>query len=257
MKYNKRRWLAYEKNQLLKAGLDLRDLDQFGDKPVEYITGLAEFYGREFKVDERVIIPRTESEELVDLGIEWLLSQDEQSKRNLNVIDVGTGSGAIGITLLLEAEKNGLAIELTLTDVSVDCLAAAKDNMKKLLSTQQQARMNLIKSDLLASVTGKFDLIAANLPYVPTGLLKTHPNSVKFYEPNLGLDGGRDGLNLIRQLIMQIPGYLNDGGVLILEVDERSEISSRSLGISNNHNLRYKVLQDQFGKQRFVRVESR
>jgi release factor glutamine methyltransferase len=117
--------------------------------------------------------------------------------------------------------------------------------------------VNLIKSDLLASVTGKFDLIVANLPYVPTGLLKTHPNSVKFYEPNLGLDGGRDGLNLIRQLIMQIPEYLNDGGVLILEVDERSEISPKSLGISNHHNLRYKVLQDQFGKQRFVRVEGR
>lgn len=257
MKYNKRRWLPYEKNQLLKAGFNLEDLDQFGDKPVEYIIGLAEFYGREFKVDERVIIPRTESEELVDLGVEWLLGKDEQSKRNLKVIDVGTGSGAIGITLLLEAEKKGLTIELTLTDVSADCLDVAKDNMKKLLSTQQQARVNLIKSDLLASVTRKFDLIVANLPYVPTGLLKTHPNSVKFYEPNLGLDGGQDGLKLIRQLMRQIPEYLNDGGALMLEVDERSEISPKTLGISNHHNLRYKVLQDQFGKQRFVRVEGR
>jgi release factor glutamine methyltransferase len=117
--------------------------------------------------------------------------------------------------------------------------------------------VNLIKSDLLASVTRKFDLIVANLPYVPTGLLKTHPNSVKFYEPNFGLDGGQDGLKLIRQLMRQFPEYLNAGGVLMLEVDERSEISPKTLGISNHHNLRYKVLQDQFGKQRFVRVEGR
>ncbi len=254
MKHNKRSWLAYEKNQLLKAGFDLEDLDQFGHKPVEYITGTAEFYGREFKVDERAIIPRTESEELVDLAVDFLQDEFGKSKGSIKVIDLGTGSGAIGITLLLEAEKKGLDIELTLTDVSADCLAVASENMKKLLSTQQQARVNLIESDLLENVTEKFDLIVANLPYVPSGLLKTHPNSVKFYEPDLGLDGGEDGLELIRQLMTQVPRYLNEDGVLMLEVDERSEISPASLGISSNHNLHYEVLQDQFGKQRFVKV---
>lgn len=253
MKHNQRRWLAYEKNQLLKTGFDLEDLNQFGDKPVEYITGTAEFYGREFKVDERVIIPRTESEGLVDLAVEFLLSRAEQSRRSLDVIDVGTGSGAIGISLLLELEKKGVKVNLTLADVSADCLAVTSKNVTELLSSEQQARLNLLESNLLKNVTGKFDLIAANLPYVPTGLLKTHPNSVKFYEPDLGLDGGKDGLELIRQLTAQIPEYLNDDGVLMLEVDERSEISAGSLGISCRQ-YQHEVLQDQFGKQRFVKV---
>lgn len=255
MKRSSRCWLAYEKNILIKAGFELDDLDRYGDMPVEYIVGEAEFYGRSFKVDERVLIPRTESEGLVDIGLDFLKKQSRSGDSKFRVVEVGTGSGNVGITLMLEAAAAGLDLDLKMTDISEDCVEAARENAVQLLPTSLQEQTKITQADLLENADGHFNLIIANLPYIPHGLLKDVSPSVKYYEPNLALDGGPDGLSLVRRLIQQAASCLAKHGVLILEIDARSEISKQSLGLNKLKDLSYQIIKDQFGRQRFVVIK--
>lgn len=251
----KRCWTAYEKNQLLKYKVSLNDLDQFGEKPVEYITGKVTFLEREFLIDDRALIPRLESEELVQLAVDFALKHF--SKMDVcHILDVGTGSGNIGISTFLELKKLGILSSITMSDISSDCLQLAQENIFKLISQKDQSCFKLIQSNLLNNIPNqKYHIIVANLPYIPSELLKILDNSVTYYEPDLALDGGEDGLELVRSMLSDSSRLLANSVGILLEIDSRSNISSDTLGIMGT-NFKYRVMTDSQGKQRFVIVES-
>ena len=175
-------------------------------EPLPYIIGHWEFYGLDFQLSPAVLIPRPETELLVERGIKWL----HQHPSRRQVVDVGTGSGCIGIALA----HNIPDLHILLTDISPDALDIARLNARKY---GLQDGVELIQSDLLDGFAGPFDLVCANLPYIPTQVLKTLP--VARSEPHLAIDGGDSGIDLISRLLKQVHGHLAPGGMLLLEIE--------------------------------------
>lgn len=244
-----------EINHLLEHHLYPINIKKYDETPVEYITGHAEFFGRDFLVDKHTLIPRIETEELVSLALAQLLPFTNYHLP-ITICDIGTGSGCIGLSIALELEKQGIPAELYLSDISADTLSVAKQNTEHLLrkvgpsGKDRPLEAQLFKSDLFDSypINLKFDLITANLPYIPTARLKALAPSVKNYEPLSALDGGPDGLTLIKRLLHQLPSRLKDNGVAILEVDETHKLEDFKEFI----DLKIELKKDQFGKKRFV-----
>ena len=175
-------------------------------EPLAYLTGSAGFYGRRFAVTPAVLVPRPESEHLVELALARLASFERPV-----FCDVGTGSGVLAITLACERpDAFGFA-----TDVSVEALAVARSNAA---AHGVASRLEFRSGDLLEPLagTGPFACIVANLPYVPSGDLAPAPDSTSF-EPRRALDGGPDGLALYRRLLAHAPSLLQPGGSLLLE----------------------------------------
>lgn len=185
-------------------------------EPVAYITGTKEFYGREFIVTPDVLIPRPETEDLVELGIETAYNIPHTSHHpyGLYALDVGTGSGAVGLTVLAESPRIN---DMYLLDISPKALAVAKQNNRKLFHLK---RVQYYESDLLLSLSGSsvlpVDLILANLPYVDKSW-ETSPETA--HEPALALYADHEGLALIFQLIEQSQTALRQFGYLLLEAD--------------------------------------
>ena len=177
-------------------------------EPVAYLLGMREFYGRPFVVQPGVLIPRPETELLVDVALEWVEAIGAGT-----VADVGTGSGCIAITLALEVP--GLTI--TATDRSADALAVAKANAGVLGAADA---ITWRETDLLAGVDGPLDLIVSNPPYVPERERASLSADVRDFEPAQALFAGADGLDVIRRLIPQAIFRLRPGGALIMEVGE-------------------------------------
>ncbi|MBD3250697.1 MAG: HemK family protein methyltransferase [Candidatus Pacebacteria bacterium] len=257
--FTKRHWLAFEKNHLLKHGIGLDDLEQYGQMPVEYISGWAEFMGHQFELSPEVLIPRVETEKFVELAV-VLWQQELGSKPDLNLADVGTGSGAIGICFLLElAERLPVAKPTAfLTDLSQEAVKIAKKNYQRLVpdKLKSQFQAKFVVSDLMTdfpvNLEIKFDLILANLPYIPSGRLDKLEASVINYEPRVALEGGVDGFELIRKFLDQVQAgqWLAPGGLVLLEVDEQVEISRQSLNLTDQ--VKMEVLPDQYYNQRFI-----
>jgi release factor glutamine methyltransferase len=175
-------------------------------EPLAYLVGEREFCGLTFEVTPDVLIPRPESEALVEVALEWV---HERGKSDPAIVDVGTGSGAIAITLATRLPQARIAA----VELSAPALAVARRN------TQRHAvanRVSLVRGDLLASLAGPFDLVLANLPYVGTAELAAL--EVGRWEPRLALDGGVDGLDLVRRLLLLAPARLASGGRLALEI---------------------------------------
>jgi len=175
-------------------------------EPVAYLLGTREFYGRPFAVTSSVLIPRPETELLVDLALEWCRAAGARS-----ALDVGTGSGCIAVTLALESP----ALVVTGLDCSADALATARQNA---LALGGADRLVWRLSDLLTAVTGSVDLIVSNPPYVPERDRAGLSRDVRDFEPGLALFGGPDGLDVIRRLIPAAAACLRPGGALIMEV---------------------------------------
>jgi release factor glutamine methyltransferase len=164
-------------------------------EPVAYITGAVGFYGRTFCVDERVLVPRPETEHLV----EAVLDHVRGTSKRLRLVDVGTGSGAIALTLAAEDER----LDVVGVDVSPGAVAVASENARR-LGLEKRARF--LCGDLLDPLDGvPVDLIVANLPYIPTDRIPARPDPVG-YEPVVALDGGADGLGPYRRLLAQAAG---------------------------------------------------
>jgi release factor glutamine methyltransferase len=179
-------------------------------EPLQYITGRQDFYGREFRVSPDVLIPRPETELLVEATLE-LMSDSETESR---ICDVGTGSGCIAITLLCERPK-ALGVAL---DLSPSALAIAKQNA---IDKGVNGRIDFAISDCFDSLppdAAPFDLIVSNPPYVAANVVGGLQREVRDYEPMIALTPGPDGLSIIRRLIAEAPGFLREDGYLLLEI---------------------------------------
>jgi len=177
-------------------------------EPVAYLLGAREFYGRSFAVDARVLIPRPDTETLVDVA----LKRTSHVSLSMRALDLCTGSGCIGITLARERPTS----RVTATDLSDDALVLARANALRLGAYN----LGFTQGDLYAAVpTGaKFDVVASNPPYIASPEIETLDADVRDFEPRLALDGGDDGLAIVRRVIDGAPEHLDDGGVLAVEI---------------------------------------
>src|SRR5439155_1333740 len=202
-----------------QASLDRRAAGE----PVAYIRGIKEFHGLAFGIDPRALIPRPETERLVELAELEIVRSRLGAPRPagsppVRVIDVGVGSGAVAVTLAVLLRRRGMLDEVTLaaTDLSEDALQLARENA---VAHAVGDRIAFSTADLLpGSETTRWDVVAANLPYVRSGAMPTLPVATS-YEPATALDGGPDGLTVIGRLLDQLPDALAPHGVALLVAD--------------------------------------
>lgn len=207
---------------------------RYSGEPLQYIEEEVSFYDMSFQVNESVLIPRPETEYF----IEKIIDRVYEPKK---IIDVGTGSGCIGLSLA----KHFTDAEVHLTDISLDALSVAGINSKK-----NKINVNIYESNLLREVRDNdFDLIVANLPYIPTADIGALPVEVVHYEPLIALDGGEDGLDYIDQLLKQARYKLSATGLLALEIDSRS--GDRLIEMTKSYKG-VEVITDLAGKDRYV-----
>jgi release factor glutamine methyltransferase len=236
-----RRLSAYEINLLLKFGFDpdVVSKEILLDTPIEYYIHKAEFYERVFEVNENVLIPRVETEALIEMAFLQLQANRHTS---LSYADIGTGSGCIGLTFALELTKWNIEFEGYLSDVSESALEVTRRNFTNYMSQLKHNKLRIIKSDLLDNYPEKkFDIIFANLPYIPSNRMIRLPKSVRNFEPYLALDGGVDGLTYIRKLLSQASSFIKKDGIILLEVDDTHTNASEfgkdwSVQVKNDFN---------------------
>lgn len=214
-------------------------------EPVAYLVGRKEFYGLEFCVDPRVLIPRPETELLVDAVLDYF-SEDED--REVAIADVGTGSGAIALAVAHHAPH----ARLFAIDLSSDALAVAAHNVERLDSRGQVA---LLQGDLLAPLPGPVNAIVANLPYISSNVYRELDADVRDFEPQLALEAGPEGLDAITKLLQQVNRYLLPEGVIFLEIGHDQGRAVRELAHRLLPNARHiSVRQDYHGHDRLVTI---
>jgi release factor glutamine methyltransferase len=216
--------------------------------PVAYLTGKREFMGMPFQVGPDVLVPRPETEHLVVWAISWLR---ERERERVTVVDVGTGSGAIaiGIAAAMGPHWQGRIIA---ADISSDALSVAATNRGRLDFHQ---RISLVQGSLLSWLRSPVDLILANLPYLrPEQLVENPSLSI---EPRLALDGGADGLDLIRRLLADAPRVLAPGGAIGLEIDPAQGDHVVNLAQKLFQAADVQVLRDLAGLDRHVTIQTK
>lgn len=211
-----------------EAALDRRAAGE----PVAYIRGFKEFHGLAFGVDPRALIPRPETERLVELAelevVRRLVAAPRPSGAPpIRVVDVGVGSGAVAVTLAVLLRRRGMGddVAITATDTSGDALELARENA---VAHAVGDRISFVREDLLpGEVVERWDIVVANLPYVRSEALPGLPKAASF-EPALALDGGPDGLRVIDRLLELLPGAMPGDGVALLEIggDQAGEMGS-------------------------------
>ena len=208
--------------------------------PAQYIIGHAEFFGMQLKVDERVLIPRPETEELVELILA------ENLKENLKVLDIGTGSGAIALALA----KSRPDWTITASDISQDALDLASKNAEI-----QNLNIFFKKSDCFSEISSKYDIIVSNPPYISRSDESEVGLNVLHSEPHLALFADEDGLAIYRRIAEDSKDYLNDGGKIYLEIGYKQGQSVPALFKENFPEKQVRTLRDQFGQDRMVVVD--
>ena len=212
-----------------------------GREPLAYILGHREFYGIDFAVDPRALIPRPETELLV----EHALSIARQLKPPLQIADVGAGSGAIAVTLALHLPQ----ATLYALDHSDGALAVVAKNARH---HHVAGRVRCLQSDLLSALPGPVDLITANLPYVTSEEWRDLAPEIRDHEPRAALDGGPDGLDLIRRLLATAGPCLRPGGALLLEIGASQGAPVTALAGQHFPQARVHMHQDYAGLDRLV-----
>ena len=208
--------------------------------PAQYIIGHAEFYGMELKVDRRVLIPRPETEELVELIL------TENPKPNLSVLDIGTGSGAIALALA----KNRPDWLVTASDISPDALDLASEN-----ASLQDLKISFKKSDCFEEIAENYDIIVSNPPYISWADESEVGLNVLHSEPHLALFAEEDGLAIYRKIAQEAKNYLREGGKIYLEIGYKQGHSVPALFRKYLPEKRVRTLKDQFGQDRMVVVD--
>lgn len=204
-------------------------------EPLQHLLGTVEFCGHELISDHRALIPRPETETLVELILRKFALPPAR------VLDMATGSGCIGLSLAKAWPQS----EVVLADISEDALDLARMNASRL-----KLNAKLVRSDLFEKVTGAFDVIVANLPYIPTAEIQTLSIEVK-RDPHLALDGGPDGLRIVERFLQAAPEHLNAGALIALEVghDQGAPVAERCMQLGYQHAV---TAPDLTGIHRFV-----
>lgn len=182
-------------------------------EPVAYILGEKEFYGRPFRVTRHTLIPRPETEGLVEAALEWLVTAGP-TDQPARIADVGTGTGCIAITIALECRATNTGFDMAATDTSAGALTVARENAGRLGAADVDFRLG----HLLAGIADPIDLIVSNPPYVALRDRDTLQTDVVAFEPSVALFGGEDGLDVIRDLAAEAYSALSAHGALMLEV---------------------------------------
>ncbi len=231
--------LSEEQESQLKKSISLRKTGL----PIAYITGHKEFYGIDFMVSPDVLIPKPDTEILVENSIEIIRCLQDKSDHTLNILDMCTGSGCVAISIIktlkdLQASRESNP-KFTLADISNKALDIARENARRILDSETLSKVTFVSTNLFKNLKDKsFDLIVSNPPYVPcdqtTELLKDGRN-----EPRLALDGDidiegnpsgtKDGLEIIRNLVSQAKSHLTENGMLILETGEYNAMETACL----------------------------
>ena len=225
--------------------------------PVQYITGEQEFMGLPFAVNEDVLIPRQDTEKLVECALAEIKKR-KGGLSGLQVLDLCCGSGAIAVSLAAHAGES--KIKLTATDISAKALAIARTNAEK---NHVGGAIKFLEGDLFSPLKTKkngagkkpFDLIASNPPYIPTGVLPTLMREVRDHEPMLALDGGKDGIDFYLRILTEAPAHLKKGGVLLLEIGHDQARVVTALAEACGSFGPAVVVQDDAGHDRVVRLE--
>jgi release factor glutamine methyltransferase len=227
-------------------------------EPVAYIRGFREFHGRAIATDARALIPRPETEQLVDEAIAAVVARLTTASRTpapgpIRVVDVGTGTGAIAVALVAALRRRRMDehVEVLAVDISPDALDLARENA---VGHGVADRMTFRLADLLPPGGGPWDIVCANLPYVATGTIGSLAPELA-YEPALALDGGMDGLDLVRRLLGLLPVALTGDGVALLEIgaDQRDAVVDAVAMILPGWPVA--VIADLAGLSRIARVE--
>jgi release factor glutamine methyltransferase len=229
-------------------------------EPLPYVLGEWEFFSLPFEVTPAVLIPRPETELLVERAVSWLREQKTES----TILDVGSGCGCIAISLAVNVPQ----VRVIATDISPAALAVARRNAEKL---QVADRITFIEADLIPEVdhgrqtadrillsivhrSRSYNLIIANLPYIPTTTL--HALSVFGREPTLALDGGADGLALVRRLLTKAPALLAPSGLILLEIEASEGPAVLSLAYDAFAQAEIHLYQDLAGHDRLLEIQT-
>ena len=216
-------------------------------EPLPYVLGHWEFFGLDFEITPDVLIPRPETELLVERAIKWLSAAPERR----TIADVGTGSGCIAVAIA----KNIPDAKVVATDISLPALEIAYRNVRK---HSLENHIAIVQCDLLPShpyslpTDLHFDLICANLPYIPTETLQEL--EVFGREPTLALDGGADGLNIVRQLLEIAPEWMAPNGMIMLEIEASQGMSAVSLAYDAFDKAEIHLHQDLAGHDRLIEI---
>lgn len=258
-------------------------------EPLQYIVGIQEFMGLKFKVDPRVLIPRMDTEVLVENALsiindgtlakgyqaDYSITEQEnhydaktEQRKKWEVLDLCTGSGAIGIsvTALTKNQSDKIKINMTLSDISKEALSLAKENA---VLNGVENKVKTVQGDLFTPFKKffgkqKFDMIISNPPYIKTSVLTTLQKEIWGHEPMMALDGGADGLDFYRRIISEAPDYLNPRGILLMEIGSEQGEAVKNLlsgvGLSSEKAAKeqkpkftsIKIIKDLTGSDRVV-----
>jgi release factor glutamine methyltransferase len=216
-------------------------------EPLPYILGHWEFFGMEFDITPDVLIPRPETELMVEKAIKWLAASPERR----TVADIGTGSGIIAVTLAMHVPSANILA----TDISRAALKVAKHNAEKF---HVHHRIDFLECDLLPQhvdplpTDSHFDLICANLPYIPTATMRSLP--IYEREPTLALDGGADGLDIYRRLLDTAPAWLAPNGMILLEIEATQGVKALNLACDKFSSASISLHQDLAGHDRLLEI---
>jgi release factor glutamine methyltransferase len=222
-----------EKDKLWSKVTQLRQ-----GKPIEYVTQRVQFRNFTLKIDPDVFIPRLETEYFVELIPKTL------SRAPVRILEIGTGCGAISIAL---AHLFPLA-EIVATDISSAALKNARENIANEGLT---SRISILQCDMFGGLVSEFDLIVSNPPYVPSGRMHELPRSVREFEPLIAIDGGAEGVDFIKRMILGSHDHLGENGVLALEIDEESVNTLKKFLLGNRVGP-FRFYRDMFNRNRYL-----
>jgi release factor glutamine methyltransferase len=211
-------------------------------EPLPYVLGQWEFYGLKFIITPAVLIPRPETEILVEFALDWLV----RKKNRIRAVDAGTGSGCIAVALAV----NNPLVQVLAADISWDALQVAAQNIKR---HAVMDRVLPIQSDLLAPVGTDLDLVCANLPYIPDETLKGL--DVYHREPTLALSGGKEGLTLIHRFLEEAAKRLNLNGLVLAEIEANQGKPAANIAQQYFPEDSIKILKDYSGHDRLLAIE--
>jgi len=216
-------------------------------EPLAYLTGSKDFYNHSFLVNKHVLIPRPETEELVELAMQHI-----EQKQLKKVLDIGTGSGAIALSL---AAESALPLEITAIDASLNAIKVAEINRIRIPTRHRDTTVDLKTSSLQRFISPRsYQLIVTNPPYIPTAEVDELDPAVNRYEPRLALDGGADGLKVYREIAARLPQLLVAGGICICEIHSPLAIETAELFTQNCPGSTVTIHKDLRGRMRLLEI---